>query len=76
MTCTPFETQLKHLTSLAKAPGWKAYAWQRAQQLDADDSGLWRGLADALEAAMKSQQPQPDQPSHSSHHAATGRAQS
>lgn len=49
-----YHRQLEHLTRLAKQPGWKAYAWARAQELDANSSGLWSGIADDLIAAMKS----------------------
>lgn len=47
-----YERQLEHLIQLAGRPGWKAYAWHRAKELDADPSGLWRGLSEALKAAM------------------------
>ena len=49
---TDYETQLAHLTNLAKTPGFKQYAWHRALQLEADDTGLWRGIAEALKQAM------------------------
>ena len=49
---TDYETQLAHLTKLAKTPGFKLYAWHRALQLEADDTGLWRGIAEALKQAM------------------------
>lgn len=61
MTCTsPFQTQLAHLTVLAKIPGFKAYAWHRAQELGADPSGLWTGLADALTQAMTGESAPPN----------------
>lgn len=47
-----FQRQLQHLTTMARLPGWKAYAWRRAQDLDAEASGLFAGMADALKAAM------------------------
>ena len=37
---------------LAQREGWKAYVWHRAKELEANDSGLWIGLADALKAAV------------------------
>lgn len=43
-----FQTQLAWLVTMAQCPGFKAYAWQRAQELDA----LWPGISDALKAAM------------------------
>ena len=49
---TDYETQLAHLTNLAKTPGWKQYAWHRALQLEADETGLWLGIAEALKQAM------------------------
>ena len=49
---TAYETQLAHLTKLAKTPGFKQYAWHRALQLEADDTGLWRGIAEALRLLM------------------------
>ena len=49
---TVYETQLAHLIKLAKTPGFKQYAWHRALQLEADDTGLWRGIAEALRLLM------------------------
>lgn len=48
-----FQRHLAHLIAMAKAPGWKAYAWQRAKELDADRSGLWTGIASALVTALE-----------------------
>jgi hypothetical protein len=47
-----YQAQLDHLISLARLPDWKAYAWRRAKELEADESGLFRGLPDSLTAAM------------------------
>lgn len=47
-----YQAQLDHLISLARLPDWKAYAWKRAKELDADESGLFRGLPASLTAAM------------------------
>jgi hypothetical protein len=33
-------------------PGAKKYAWDRAQKLEADPTGIWRGIADDLTKAM------------------------
>jgi hypothetical protein len=53
MTCKQFTNQLEHLTRLAKAgEAWKAYAWRRAKELEADPSGLWTGLCADLTLAM------------------------
>ena len=48
-----YDAQLNHLVVLAKTPGFKEYAWHRALQLEADDTGLWRGIAEALKRAMQ-----------------------
>jgi pantothenate kinase-related protein Tda10 len=47
-----FEKQLDHLCQLAKDQSWKAYAWKRAQELEAE-SPMWAGMADALVQRMK-----------------------
>ena len=47
-----YDHQLQHLIRLARHPGWKAYAWERAKTLDAEESGLFRGIAEDLKAAM------------------------
>ena len=49
---TPYATQLTHLTALASTPGFKQYAWHRALQLEADETGLWLGIAEALRLLM------------------------
>jgi hypothetical protein len=49
---TDYDNQLAHLIKLAKTPGWKQYAWQRALELDRDNTGLWLGIAEALKQAM------------------------
>ena len=49
---TDYDNQLAHLIKLAKTPGWKQYAWHRALQLEADNTGLWRGIAEALRLVM------------------------
>lgn len=53
MTCSHFQKQLEWLVTMASQPGAKAYAWQRAKVLDADPSGLYRGIADALTLEVK-----------------------
>ena len=49
---TDYDNQLAHLIKLAKTPGWKQYAWQRALELDRDNTGLWLGIAEALRLVM------------------------
>ena len=48
-----FERHLAHLVTLARMPGVKAYAWDQAKRMEQDPSGLWRGLPEALQAAMR-----------------------
>lgn len=43
---------LEHLIRMAKHPGAKDHAWRRAKELDADSSGLFRGIKAALATAM------------------------
>jgi hypothetical protein len=50
-----YEQQLKWLIIMAKSPGWKDYAWNKAKELDADKSRLWTGIAEDLKAAMLAQ---------------------
>ena len=47
-----FQKQLDWLITMSKHPAWKAYAWKRAQELDAETSGLFAGIKDALVKAM------------------------
>jgi hypothetical protein len=49
-----YDRQLQHLVRLAsiEIQQCKAYAWHRAKELAADESGLWAGMDAALRAAM------------------------
>jgi hypothetical protein len=47
-----YAKSLAHLIWMAGLKGAKQYAWQRAKQLDADPSGMYRGIADDLTKAM------------------------
>ena len=47
-----YEHTLETLTQLAQNPGWKAWAWHYAKELDAEQSGYFRGMAADLKAAM------------------------
>lgn len=47
-----YRKSLAHLIWMAGLKGAKQYAWQRAKQLDADPSGMYRGIADDLTKAM------------------------
>jgi len=54
-TCDHFNTQLQHLTTLAKAgEGWLPYVRKRAKDLEHDPSGLWAGLIAAIAAGFAS----------------------
>ena len=50
-----YTRHLQHLVSMAKNPGSKAHAWQRAKELEADQSGLWPGITQALTLAVAGQ---------------------
>ena len=47
----PKATQLDWLLMLAKIPGWKAYAWQRAKELDQIET--FAGIKDQLLQALE-----------------------
>ena len=42
---------------MALDQGWKVYAWGRAKELEADESGLFSGIAADLTAAVKAAKP-------------------
>ena len=50
-----YKNYLSHLILMASTMGWKDHAWHRAKELDADPSGLWRGIANDLIKHMKEQ---------------------
>jgi hypothetical protein len=52
-----FNDQLQWLITMARTPGWKAYAWHRAKEMAADDSGLWPEIDKRLEEAMRAEVP-------------------
>ena len=43
-----FEQQVEHLTKMALQKGWIPYAKQRAQELENDQSKLFKGLVEAV----------------------------
>jgi len=43
-----FEQQVEHLTKMALQKGWIAYAKQRAKELEEDQSGIFKGLVEAV----------------------------
>jgi hypothetical protein len=48
-----YNKQLEQLVKLSQHEGWKAYAWNRAKELDAHPSGVYSGLAADLIKRMK-----------------------
>ena len=48
-----YEETLNHLVVLAKTPGWKAYAWHKALELESDQTGIWVGISNDLTERMK-----------------------
>jgi hypothetical protein len=46
MTCAEYEKQAAHLSSLALNEAWKAYIWQRLNELD--QTPLFAGLKDEV----------------------------
>jgi hypothetical protein len=47
-----YQKTLHHLIWMASMQGAKKYAWDRAQKLEADPTGIWHGIADDLTKAM------------------------
>ena len=48
-----YQRDLQWLIHLSKQKGWKEFAWNDAKKLDADPSGLWKGIKDDLVKEMK-----------------------
>ena len=44
---------LQHLVKLASTNGWKAHAWHRAKELEADPIGIFKGISQELTQIMK-----------------------
>jgi hypothetical protein len=42
------EKQVQHLTDMALKRGWIAYAKARAQELENDQSGLFKGIVEEI----------------------------
>lgn len=49
---------LEHLVSLAKTPGWKAYAWHAAKAYEEMDPDRLKGLREQLKQRMQKEQQQ------------------
>lgn len=47
-----YAKSLHHLIWMAGLKGAKQYAWHEAKRLDADPSGLWKGIAAELTKVM------------------------
>ena len=54
-----FPRMVAHIARLSKTPGWGAYARQWAKDLEADRSGVWTGLVEAVRESLKSSSDQP-----------------
>lgn len=53
---TTYDNQLAHLIQMAGATGTKEYAWHRALELDRCETGMWKGIAEALKQHMLAKQ--------------------
>lgn len=53
MCLSDYDKHLEWLVAMAKTPGWKVYAWERAKAMARDESRLWSGIADDLVKRMK-----------------------
>lgn len=56
---TTYDNTLAHLIQMAGATGTKEYAWIRALELDRCETGMWKGIAEALKQHMLAQRPAP-----------------
>ena len=54
---TDYDNQLAHLIQMASNKGTKEYAWHRAKELEACETGMWAGIAQELKERMLAQQP-------------------
>ena len=54
-----FADMVQHIAQLSKTPGWGAYARQWAKDLEADRSGAFKGLVEAVRESLKSSADQP-----------------
>ena len=48
-----YDIEFAHLMGLARDPAWRAYAVYRAAELEKDSSGLYQGIAAALDIEIK-----------------------
>jgi hypothetical protein len=49
-----FADTVQHIARLSKTPGWGAYARDWANHLEADKSGAYKGLVEAVRESLKS----------------------
>jgi hypothetical protein len=49
-----FTDMVAEIARLSKVPGWKAWARQWAMDLDAEPSGAYKGLVEAVRESLKS----------------------
>ena len=49
-----FTDMVAEIARLSKVPGWRAWARQWAMDLDAEPSGAYRGLVEAVRESLKS----------------------
>lgn len=54
MTC---DEAADHYTHLAQQPGWKQYVRERIKEMDSDESGVYRGLYEAVNQRLKALAP-------------------
>lgn len=47
------QEQAAHLATLALSPGWRDYVAARIDELERCKSGVWRGLRDLVNAAVR-----------------------
>jgi len=47
-----FQSTLDHYARLEAMPGWRAYARARIKELEADQSGMWCGIEQALRVVI------------------------
>lgn len=62
-----YANQLAHLVALAENEAWKAYAWNRAKELEACETGMWSGIAEELRQAMTAAPAVAEQPTTQQH---------
>jgi hypothetical protein len=59
MTPNYFTDMVAEIARLSKVPGWKAWARQWAMELDAEPSGAYTGLVEAVRESLTSSADQP-----------------